>query len=116
MVLRMRSLGVLVLLWAGCAGAPVPPAGAPVAAGGDGRAAAREQLGELAHAASAYAVANNQCAQSIDQIAQPAPLDPWGNPIALMQSPESGTAFVSSGPDGQLLTDDDITVRADCSE
>ena len=73
-------------------------------------------MAELAHAASAYAIANNQCAQSIDQLAQPSPLDPWNNPIALMTSPDSGTAFVSGGPDGQLLTDDDITVRAPCSE
>ena len=113
----MRAIFVLLML-AGCASAGTIGAanGTAAAEGGDLRKAARDQMGELAHAASAYGVANNQCAQSIDQIASPAPVDPWGNPIALMNSPESGTAFVSGGPDGQLLTEDDITVGAPCSE
>ncbi len=112
----MRTLCLLALL-SGCASAPsTTSATASTADGADLKKAARDQMGELTHAASAYAVANNACAQSIDQIAQPAPVDPWGNPIALMKSPETGSAFVSSGPDGELLTDDDITVSAPCSE
>ncbi len=46
------------------------------------------------------------------------PVDPWGNGIAFMPASEDNSAsqFVSAGPDGALLTDDDISARAPCTE
>ena len=55
--------------------------------------------------------------RAIGDIATPAPVDPWGQPIAFMPpSPESPrAAVVSSGPDQTFLTDDDIAVPVSCS-
>ncbi len=105
-----------------CASAPTTvtaaDASAAAAGGPDLRAAAKAQLGDLAHAASAFEMQNGHCPGGVEDVAQPAPNDPWGNPIAFMPAgPENPTtAFISAGPDGQLLTADDITAPVNCSE
>jgi hypothetical protein len=80
---------------------------------------AKEELGELAKRVGEFEMKNGHCPNGMHDIgAEPAPKDPWGNDVAYMPaSPENPTnAFVSAGPDGQLLTSDDITVRAECSQ
>ena len=81
------------------------------------KAKAHEMLDALTHAAGEYEMKNGHCPAGIDDVAQPAPLDPWGHAIAFMPaSPDNpSNAFVSAGPDGELLTPDDIVARVECT-
>src|SRR5688572_19252080 len=122
---RLLALIVFTLSIA-CASTPSDSAstGATSSAGDD--AAKREQtkatLGELTRAVSAFDVQNNRCPTSVEELMRDGliasvPNDPWGNPVAFMPPSDDnpGNAFVSGGPDGQLLTADDITVNVSCT-
>jgi hypothetical protein len=88
------------------------------AASNDGqRAALDETLGTLTRAAGAFEMEHGRCVQSIEDVASPAPKDPWGNDVAFMPASEENpkSAFVSAGADGQLLTEDDVTATVHCS-
>lgn len=84
--------------------------------GADMKAAAKAQLESLASAATAFETANGHCPNTVEEVSTPPPNDPWGSPIAFMpKGPENPqSAFVSSGPDKELLTADDIAVPVTC--
>lgn len=122
MVARMkRSLALASCFWFLVACGSTPKVGDANAAntaegGADMRAAAKAQLESLASAATGFETENGRCPTSVDEVSSPPPNDPWGSPIAFMpkgaENPQS--AFVSSGPDKELLTADDIAVPVTC--
>lgn len=128
----MVRLASLSLLLSTCSCASTPSASDPAAPSSTGDdatkvAAARAQLDELGSAWSSYSFAVGRCPQSVDDLVHPpvgapliaaAPVDPWGQPIAFMPASEENSTpqLVSAGPDGELLTSDDLKTRASCSE
>jgi len=83
--------------------------------GDDRVTAARGQLEALATRAVAFETEHGRCISAVTDVEQPAPSDPWGHPIAFMPAGETGpAAFVSAGPDGELLSADDVSVRVTC--
>ena len=125
----MRPFSVLIVcvcvLGAACAQTPTVPttssqfgSSSPSSSSSlDDIGAARAQLTSLATLAVGYETEHGRCLGAITDVATPAPVDPWGQPVAFMPpSPESPrAAVVSSGPDQTLLTDDDIAVPVSCS-
>lgn len=115
------SIVCVCVLGAACAQTPtVPATSSPSSSSSssDGPVdATRAQLTSLATLAVGYETEHGRCLGAIADVATPAPVDPWGQPIAFMPpSPETPrAAFVSSGPDQTLLTDDDIAVPVSCS-
>jgi hypothetical protein len=114
------ALSLSLLFVVACGSTPkasdVANAANAVEGGADQKAAAKAQLESLASAATAFETANGRCPSSVDEVSTPVPNDPWGSPIAFMpkgaENPQS--AFVSSGPDKELLTADDISVPVTC--
>jgi hypothetical protein len=106
-------------LGSACASAgAVADGGGPAATattGDDRVTAARGQLEALATRAVAFETEHGRCISAVTDVEQPAPSDPWGHPIAFMPAGEAGpAAFVSAGPDGELLSADDVSVRVTC--
>jgi hypothetical protein len=114
------SLFIALFFLAACGSTPkagdVANAANAAEGGADMKAAAKAQLESLASAATAFETANGRCPTSVDEVSSPPPNDPWGSPIAFMpKGPENPqSAFVSSGPDKELLTADDIAVPVTC--
>jgi hypothetical protein len=123
----MRFFSVLIVcvcvLGAACAQTPTVPAtsspsgSSSSSSSDDPVGATRAQLTSLATLAVGYETEHGRCLGAITDVVTPAPVDPWGQPIAFMPpSPENPrAAFVSSGPDQTLLTDDDVAVPVSCS-
>jgi Type II secretion system (T2SS), protein G len=113
-----------------CGSTPPPPgARADESAGADSSAkiaAARAQLDEITSAWSSFSFSFGRCPQGIDDLVHPpggepllasSPVDPWGHSYAFMPGADGAASqLVSAGPDGELLTDDDLRARANCSE
>lgn len=120
----IRCLALVLL--AGCASAPKTATTTSTApAPANAKSAALASLGELTKAANAYSMAVGHCPQSIDDLVHPptgspfitsVPKDPWGHDIAIMPATKENptSAFVSAGPDGELLTDDDVSLPIQC--
>jgi hypothetical protein len=121
----IRCCLVLVFVTA-CASAPAAKNPTPSSSTpGNAKSAALASLGELTKAANAYSMAVGHCPQSIDDLVHPptgspfiasVPKDPWGHDIAIMPATKENptSAFVSAGPDGELLTDDDVSLPIQC--
>ena len=135
--MSLRAASWLVscsVAFAGCAssGGASAAGGSPAdGTGGSGERAAqiastRAQLDEITSAWSSYTFAVGRCPQTVDDLVAPpggepflakAPVDPWGNAYATMPGTDgAATQIVSAGPDGELLTEDDIAARATCTE
>ena len=121
-----RALVFVALPLCACAAVTTSPSATASATGDANREQTLTQLGELTHAAAGFEAVFGRCPLSVAELRNPpsggalftsSELDGWGHPIAFMPASEENpaSAFVSGGPDGALLTTDDVSLASPCT-